>query len=98
MLARHKVLSDEILIPIRLKRKALQELEEGFADVEYAEETLFGLELAGVDAAPACFDADGVLEVKHLVVEEILDGAARGVRTIEDAADDDGVVGGVVVA
>jgi hypothetical protein len=62
------------------------------------EEALFGLELAGVDAAAAGFDSDGVLEVEHLVVEEVLDGAARGVGAVEDAADDDGVVGGVVVA
>src|SRR5437762_834982 len=39
-----------------------------------------------------------MLEVEHLVVEEVLDRAAGGVGTIEDAADDDGVVGGVVVA
>jgi hypothetical protein len=39
-----------------------------------------------------------VLEVKHLVVEKIFDGVARGVGAVEDAADDDGVVGGVVVA
>jgi len=51
-----------------------------------------------VDAAAAGFDADRVLEVEHLVVEEVLDGAARGVGTVEDAADDDGIVGGVVVA
>jgi hypothetical protein len=51
-----------------------------------------------VDAAAAGFDADGMFEVEHLVVEEVLDGAARGVGAIEDAGDDDGVVGGVVVA
>jgi hypothetical protein len=51
-----------------------------------------------VNAAAAGFDADGVLEVKHLVVEEVLDRAARGVGAVEDAADDDGVVGGVVMA
>ena len=51
-----------------------------------------------MDAAAAGFDADGVLEVEHLVVEEILDGATRRVGAIEDAGDDDGVVGGVVVA
>jgi hypothetical protein len=39
-----------------------------------------------------------MFEVKHLVVEEVLDGAARGVGAIEDAADDDGVVCGVVVS
>ena len=51
-----------------------------------------------MDAAATGFDADGVLEVEHLVVEKVLDGAARGVGAVEDAADDDGVVSGVVVA
>jgi hypothetical protein len=83
---------------MRLTRKDLQTLEVGFCGVELGEETLFGLELAGVDAAATGFDADGVFEVQHLVVEEVLDRAARGVGTVEDAADDDGVVRGVVVA
>ncbi len=83
---------------MRLTRKDLQALEVGFCGVELGEEALFGLKLAGVDAAAAGFDPDGVLEVEHLVIEEVLDGAARGVGTIEDAADDDGVVSGVVVA
>jgi hypothetical protein len=69
----------------------------GFCGSEFGEETLFGLEFAGVDAAAAGFDADGMFEVKHLVVEKVFDGAARSVRAIEDPADDDGVVGGVVV-
>ena len=76
----------------------LETLEVGFGGFELGEETFFGLELAGVYAAATGFDADGVLEVEHLVVEEILDGAAGGVGAIEDSADDDGVVGGVVVA
>jgi hypothetical protein len=76
----------------------LETLEVGFCGFELGEEAFFGLELAGVDAAATGFDADGVLEVKHLLVEQILDGAAGGVGAVEDAADDDGVVGGVVVA
>ncbi len=51
-----------------------------------------------MDAAASGLDADGVFEVEHLVVEEVLDGAAWGIGAIEDAADDDGVMGGVVVA
>ena len=51
-----------------------------------------------MDAAASGFDADGMLEVEHLVVEEVLDGAAWGVGAVEDAGDDDGVVGRVVVA
>ena len=70
----------------------------GFCGSEFGEEALFGLELAGVNAATARLDADGMFEVEHLVVEEVLDGAARSVGAVEDAADDDGVVGGVVVA
>jgi hypothetical protein len=81
-----------------LRGKTLEALEVGFCGVEVGEETLFGLELAGVNAATAGFDADGMFEVKHLVVEEVLDGAARGVGAVEDAGDDDGVVGGVVMA
>jgi hypothetical protein len=73
-------------------------LQIRFCGVEFGEETLFGLELAGVDAAAAGFDADGMFEVEHLVVEEVFDGAARSVGAIEDARDDDGVVGRVVVA
>jgi hypothetical protein len=81
-----------------LKEKALEALEVGLGGVEIGEEAFFGLELTGVNAAAAGFDADGVLEVEHLVVEEVLDGAAGSVGTVEDAGDDDGVVSGVVVA
>lgn len=50
-----------------------------------------------MDAAAATLHADGVFEVKHLVVEEVFDGAARRVGAVEDAADHDGVMGGVVM-
>ena len=51
-----------------------------------------------MDAAATGFDADWMLEVEHLVVEKIFDGAAGCVGTVEDTAYDDSVVGGVVVA
>ncbi len=70
----------------------------GFCGGEFGEEAFFGLELAGVHAAAAGFDADRMFEVEHLVVEEVFDRAARCVGAVEDAGDDDGVVGGVVVA
>jgi hypothetical protein len=81
-----------------LQWKDLEALEIGFGGFELREEALFGLELAGVNTAATSFDADRMLEVKHLVVEEVLDGAAGCIGAVEDAADDDGVVGGVVVA
>ena len=51
-----------------------------------------------MDAAPAGFDADGMLEVEHFVVEKVLDSATGSVGTVEDARDDDRVMGGVVVS
>ena len=51
-----------------------------------------------MDAAAQAARLDGVLEVQHLVVEQVLDGVARAGGAVEDAADDDGVVGGVVMA
>jgi hypothetical protein len=76
----------------------LEALEVCLSFVELREEALFSLELAGVDAATASLHADGMLQVQHLVIEEILYRAAWSVRTIEDAADNDSVVSGVVVA
>jgi hypothetical protein len=78
--------------------RSLQTSQVGLCGVQFREETLLCLELAGVDTAAAGFDADGVLEVQHLVVEKVLDGAAWGIGAIEYTADDDGIVRGVVVA
>ncbi len=58
----------------------------------------FGLEFAGVDRTAQAARFDGMLEVEHLVVEQILEGVAGSGGAVEDAADDDGVVGGVVMA
>ena len=76
----------------------LQALDEGEGLGELGELGFFGFELAGVHAAADTAQFDGVLEVKHLVVEEIFEGVAGAGGTVEDAADHDGVVGGVVVA
>ena len=49
-------------------------------------------------ASPASPQLDRMLQVQHLVEEDVFDGVARDARVVEDAADDDGVVRGVVVA
>ncbi len=41
---------------------------------------------------------DWVLQMQHLVEQDVFDRVARHARAVEDAADDDGVVGRVVVA
>src|SRR5208282_4538153 len=59
---------------------------------------LFGFELAGVDRAAQSARLDGMFEVQHLVIEQVLDGVAGAGGAVEDAADDDGVMSGVVMA
>lgn len=73
----------------------LQECE-GFA--ELWEACFIGFEFAGMDATTKAAHFHGMLEVQHLVVEKILDRVARTRRAIEDSADHDGVVGGIVVS
>ncbi len=91
-------MKDGGLIPSIETKKGLEVFQIGFGGFELGEEALFSLEFAGVDTAAACFDADGMFEVEHLVVEKVFDGAAGRIGTIEDAAYYNGVVGSVVVA
>ncbi|WP_188757731.1 hypothetical protein [Edaphobacter acidisoli] len=76
----------------------LETLEVGFGFFELREETFFSLKFAGVHTTAAGFDANRMLEVEHLVIEQIFDGAAWRVGPVEDATDDDGVMRSVVVA
>ena len=77
---------------------SLEPLDEGEGFFQLREAGFFGFEGGGVDAAAETAPPDRVLEVKHLVVEKIFEGVKGAGRTVEDAADDDGVVGGVVMA
>ena len=79
-------------------KETLKPLDEGEGFVELGKERLVGLELARMDAAAQSAQLDGVLQVQHLVEEQVFDGVAGAGGAVEDAADDDGVVGGVVVA
>ena len=77
---------------------ALKAADEGQGFLQLREERFFGFELGGVDTATEAVHFYGMLEVQHLVVEQVFDGVTRAGGAVEDAADDDGVVGGVVVA
>src|ERR1035441_6183796 len=55
------------------------------------------LELSGMYTATQSAHADGMFQVKHLVVEQIFDGITGTGWPIENAADHDGVVCGIVV-
>jgi hypothetical protein len=77
--------------------EVLEALEVGFGFFQLGKEALFGLELARMDAAATGFDSHRVLEVEHLVIKQIFDCTSRRISTIEDTANNDSVVGGVVV-
>lgn len=49
-------------------------------------------------ASPAASELDGVLQVEHFVEEDVFDSIERDAWVVEYAADDDGVVCGVVMA
>lgn len=70
----------------------------GFGLFQMGEEPLLGLELPGVDTAASGFDPDRMLQMQHLVIKQVFDRASRSIGPVEDPADDDGVMGGVVVA
>ena len=80
---------------MRLSGKAL---DEGEGLDELGETRFFGFELARVNTAAQAAHANGVLEVQHLVVKQVLDRVTRAGGAVEDAAYDDGIVRGVVVA
>ncbi len=73
-------------------------LEELFRLVELREQLFFFLELRGMNAAARSAELDRMLEVKHLVVNDVFDDIAGHANVIEDAADDDGVVRGIVMS
>src|SRR5215467_12452613 len=48
--------------------------------------------------APAAAELDGMPQMQHFMIDEVLDGKGRNARRIENAADDNGVVGGIIMA
>ena len=55
------------------------------------------MEFARVHAAAAATQLHRMLQVQHLVKQNVFDGIARHAWMIKHAADDDGIVGGIVV-
>ena len=51
-----------------------------------------------MDAAAAAVELHRMPQVQHLVINDVLDSISGNRRMIEDPADNDGVVGRVIVA
>src|ERR1017187_2319385 len=83
--------------PFRVYRE-LEPLEVSFGRVQFRKQPLVLLKRFRVNTPAACFYAHGMLQVQHLVVQQVLHRAARRIRAIEHAANHDGVVRRIVVA
>ena len=61
------------------------------------EQLLLGSKFRGMNTPPAAAQMDGMFEVQHLVVDDVFEDAKWHERMIENTADDNRVVGRVVV-
>jgi len=64
---------------------------------EFGEQFFLFQKLSRMHASPAPPQLDWVLQMQHLVEEDVFDSIARHAWVVEDAADDDGVVCRVIV-
>ena len=75
-----------------------QAFQEFLSFFELRKEFLFFSKSSGMHEAAAAAELDGMPQVQHLMIDEIFDGKRRDTRGIENAADDDGIVRGIIVA
>src|SRR5258708_34220794 len=75
-----------------------QALQERLRPLQLRKQLLLSLKLGGVYAAPAAAQPDRMLQVEHLVVNDIFHGVARNQELVKDAADDNRIVRRIVVA
>ncbi len=67
-------------------------LENLLGFFEAFESLFLFVEGAGMDAAARAVVLDGMLQVQHFVIQDILDGQAADIGRVEQTAEDDGVV------
>src|SRR4029077_14782939 len=78
--------------------QSAQAFQEFLSFFKVRKEFFFFTEGSGMHETPAAAELDGMPQVQPFMIDEVLDGKGRDARRIEDAADDDGVVRGIIVA
>lgn len=78
--------------------QSAQALQEFLSFFKLRKEFLFFSKGRRVHQTPATAELDGMPQVQHLMIDEIFDGIERDACGIENAADDDGVMRGIIVA
>ena len=72
-------------------------LQKRLRQLELRKQLLLGMKLSRVYAPPAAAQPYGMLQVQHLVVNDVLDGVAGNQELVEDAADHDRIVRRIVM-
>jgi hypothetical protein len=80
------------------KRFASKLFQEPSSLLQFGKEPFLGLKRRAVDATPAPAKLDRMLQVQHLVVDDVLDRVERNLGMVEDTADHNGIVSGIVMA
>lgn len=74
-----------------------QAFQEFLSFLELRKEFFFLLECGRMHHASAAAQLDGMPQVKHLMINKIFDGIERDARRVENAADDNSVMRGIIV-
>lgn len=82
---------------MRLVQRA-QAFQEFLSFFELRKEFFFFTKSRGMHLASAAAQLDRMSQMQHLVINEIFNGVERDARGIENAADDDCVMRGIVMA
>src|SRR5882762_5483498 len=76
----------------------LNNAQEFVCLLQFRKVLFFCQKFGGMHASPAPPQLDRVLQVQHLMEQDVFDCVARHARMVEDAADHDGIVRRIVVA
>ena len=80
-----------------LRAESSDDAQELARPLQFWKALFFCQKFARMHASPAPSQFDRVLQMQHLVKQNVFDGVARHARMVEDTADHDGVVGRVVM-
>ena len=80
-----------------LRAESSDDAQEFARPLQFWKALFFCQKFARMHASPAPSQFDRMLQMQHLVEENVFDGVARHTRMVEDATDDDGVVRRVIV-
>src|SRR3954466_8867085 len=83
--------------PPEKRAPASQRLQKRLRTLQLREQIFFCIELARMDAPTTSAQLHRMLQVQHLVIDQVFNGESRHVGTIKYPADNDGIMRRIVV-